>query len=130
MKVIRVVLIAKQGMRELRRFAHPNGVFTIKIGDNAISPRVGEAVWGFFATYIVMFVLLFLGLLATGLDLTTSFSAVASCLNNLGPALGDAAFSYRSLPNAAKWMLTFAMLLGRLEIFTLLVLFTPAFWRY
>ena len=130
MKVIRVVLIAKQGMRELRRFAHPNGVFTIKIGDNAISPRVGEAVWGFFATYIVMFVLLFLGLLATGLDLTTSFSAVASCLNNLGPALGDAAFSYQALPNAAKWLLTFAMLLGRLEIFTLLVLFTPAFWRY
>ena len=130
MKVIRVVLIAKQGMRELRRFVHPYGVFTIKIGDNAISSRVGEAVWGFFATYIVMFVLLFLALLATGLDLTTAFSAVASCLNNLGPALGDAAFSYQALPNAAKWLLAFAMLLGRLEIFTLLVLFTPAFWRY
>ncbi len=130
MKVIRVVLIAKQGMRELRRFVHPNGVFTIKIGDDAISPRVGEAVWGFFATYIVMFVLLFLALLATGVDLTTAFSAVASCLNNLGPALGDAAFSYQSLPNTAKWLLAFAMLLGRLEIFTLLVLFTPTFWRY
>ncbi len=130
MKVIRVVLIAKQGMRELRRLVHPNAVFTIKIGGKPVSPRVGEAVWGFFATYILMFVLLFLALLATGLDFTTAFSTIASCLNNLGPALGEAAFSYQSLPDAAKWILAFAMLLGRLEIFTLLVLFTPTFWRY
>ena len=130
MKVIRVALIAKQGMRELRRLVHPNAVFTIKIGDKPLSPRVGEAVWGFFATYILMFVLLFLALLATGLDFTTAFSTIASCLNNLGPALGEAAFSYQSLPDAAKWILAFAMLLGRLEIFTHLVLFTPTFWRY
>ncbi|MFK0569565.1 potassium transporter TrkG, partial [Endozoicomonas sp.] len=80
--------------------------------------------------YILMFVLLFLALLATGLDFTTAFSTIASCLNNLGPALGEAAFSYQSLPDSAKWILSFAMLLGRLEIFTLLVLFTPTFWRY
>ncbi|MBO9493727.1 potassium transporter [Thalassotalea sp. G20_0] len=130
MKVIRVVLIAKQGMRELRRLVHPNAVFTIKIGGKPVSSKVGEAVWGFFATYILMFVLLFLALLAAGLDFTTAFSTIASCLNNLGPALGEAAFSYRGLPDAAKWILAFAMLLGRLEIFTLLVLFTPTFWRY
>ncbi|USE36681.1 TrkH family potassium uptake protein [Endozoicomonas sp. SCSIO W0465] len=130
MKVIRVVLIAKQGIRELRRLVHPNAVFTIKIGSKPMSTRVGEAVWGFFATYILMFVLLFLALLATGLDFTTAFSTIASCLNNLGPALGEAAFSYQSLPDTAKWILAFAMLLGRLEIFTLLVLFTPTFWRY
>ncbi|WP_422444498.1 MULTISPECIES: TrkH family potassium uptake protein [unclassified Endozoicomonas] len=130
MKVIRVVLIAKQGMRELRRLVHPNAVLTIKIGGKPVSPRVGEAVWGFFATYILMFVLLFLALLAAGLDFTTAFSTIASCLNNLGPALGEAAFSYQGLPDAAKWILAFAMLLGRLEIFTLLVLFTPTFWRY
>lgn len=130
MKVIRVILIAKQGMRELRRLVHPNGVFTIKVGGRPMSPKVGDAVWGFFAIYILMFTLLFLLLLATGLDFTTAFSTIASCLNNLGPALGEAAFSYQSLPNSAKWILTFAMLLGRLEIFTLLVLFTPTFWRY
>ncbi|MBO9480351.1 TrkH family potassium uptake protein [Salinisphaera sp. G21_0] len=130
MKVIRVVLIAKQGMRELRRLVHPNAVFTIKIGGKPVSSKVGEAVWGFFATYILMFVLLFLALLAAGLDFTTAFSTIASCLNNLGPALGEAAFSYQGLPDAAKWILAFAMLLGRLEIFTLLVLFTPTFWRY
>ncbi len=130
MKVIRVVLIAKQGVRELRRLVHPNAVFTIKIGGKPVAPRVGEAVWGFFAIYILMFIVLFLALLATGLDFTTAFSTIASCLNNLGPALGDATSSYQSLPDGAKWILAFAMLLGRLEIFTLLVLFTPTFWRY
>ncbi|WP_299731522.1 TrkH family potassium uptake protein [uncultured Endozoicomonas sp.] len=130
MKVIRVALIAKQGVRELRRLVHPNAIFTIKLGGRPISPRVGEAVWGFFATYILVFVLLFLVLLGTGLDFVTAFSTIASCLNNLGPALGEAAASYQTLPDSAKWVLSFAMLLGRLEIFTLLVLFTPTFWRY
>ncbi|MGB1271558.1 MAG: TrkH family potassium uptake protein [Endozoicomonas sp.] len=130
MKVIRVLLIFKQGVRELRRLVHPNAIFSIKLGGRPVDSRVGEAVWGFFATYILMFVIMFLALLGTGLDLTTAFSTVASCLNNLGPALGEAASNYDTLPDAAKWILCFAMLLGRLEIFTLLVLFTPTFWRY
>ncbi len=130
MKVIRVLLIFKQGLRELRRLVHPNAVFSIKLGGKAVHNRVGEAVWGFFATYIFLFAVMFLALMATGLDLTTAFSTVASCLNNLGPALGEASANYESLPDAAKWILCFAMLLGRLEIFTLLVLFTPTFWRY
>ncbi|MGI9275741.1 MAG: TrkH family potassium uptake protein [Endozoicomonas sp.] len=130
MKVIRVLLIFKQGMRELRRLVHPEAIFVIKVGGKAVPGRVGEAVWGFFSAYIFLFGLMFLALLATGLDLTTAFSTVASCMNNLGPALGEAAENYQSLPDAAKWILCFAMLLGRLEIFTLIVLFTPTFWRY
>ena len=130
MKVVRIMLIFKQGVRELRRLVHPNAIFTIKLGGQKVDSRIGEAVWGFFAAYLFLFSLLFLMLLATGLDITTAFSTVASCLNNLGPALGEAAANYESLPEAAKWILCFAMLLGRLEIFTLLVLFTPTFWRY
>ena len=130
MKVIRIMLIFKQGVRELRRLVHPSAIFTIKLGGQKVDNRIGEAVWGFFAAYLFLFGLLFLMLLATGLDITTAFSTVASCLNNLGPALGEAAANYESLPDAAKWILCFAMLLGRLEIFTLLVLFTPTFWRY
>lgn len=130
MKVIRIMLIFKQGVRELRRLVHPNAIFTIKLGGQKVDNRIGEAVWGFFAAYLFLFTLLFLMLLATGLDFTTAFSTVASCLNNLGPALGEAAANYESLPDVAKWILCFAMLLGRLEIFTLLVLFTPTFWRY
>ncbi len=130
MKVVRIVLIFKQGVRELRRLIHPNAIFTIKLGGQKVDNRIGEAVWGFFAAYLFLFAFMFLMLLATGLDITTAFSTVASCLNNLGPALGEAAANYESLPDAAKWILCFAMLLGRLEIFTLLVLFTPTFWRY
>ncbi|OED41435.1 potassium transporter [Endozoicomonas sp. (ex Bugula neritina AB1)] len=130
MKVIRILLILKQGARELRRLVHPNAIFTIKLGGQKVDNRIGEAVWGFFAAYLFLFALLFLMLLATGLDITTALSTVASCLNNLGPALGEAAANYESLPSTAKWILCFAMLLGRLEIFTLLVLFTPTFWRY
>jgi trk system potassium uptake protein TrkH len=70
-----------------------------------------------------------LALLATGLDIMTAFSAVGACINNLGPGLENVAENYGQLPDAAKWILCFAMLLGRLEIFTLLVLFTPMFWR-
>ena len=130
MKVIRIMLIFKQGLRELHRLVHPNAIVTIKLGGNPVHSRVGEAVWGFFATYVFLLAVMFLALMATGLDFVTAFSTVASCLNNLGPALGEASGNYESLPYTAKWILMFAMLLGRLEIFTLLVLFTPVFWRY
>ncbi|WP_281647333.1 TrkH family potassium uptake protein [Parendozoicomonas sp. Alg238-R29] len=130
MKVIRIILIFKQGSRELKRLIHPNAIFAIKLGKRAVPDRVAEAVWGFFSAYIFLFIIMDLALLATGLDLTTAFSTVASCLNNLGPALGEASANYQGLPNTAKWILSFAMLLGRLEIFTLVVLFSPMFWRH
>ncbi len=129
MKVIRVLLIYRQGVREITRMLHPNAIIPIKLGRKPVPDRVGEAVWGFFSAYVFIFILLFLALIGTGLDLPTAFSTVASCMNNLGPALGDASLTYADLPNSSKWILSFAMLLGRLEIFTLLVLFTPMFWR-
>jgi trk system potassium uptake protein TrkH len=77
----------------------------------------------------MVFMVMLLALLATGLDIVTAFSAVGACINNLGPGLAEVAVTYGQLPVAAKWILCFAMLLGRLEIFTLLVLFTPMFWK-
>ena len=129
MKVIRFLLLFKQGMREISRLVHPNAKIPVKVGNKAMPERVVEAVWGFFATYIGCFTLMMLALLATGLDQITAFSAVAACMNNLGPGLGDVGFHYGAINDTAKWVLTLAMLLGRLEIFTLLVLFLPAFWR-
>lgn len=129
-KAIRVFLMFKQGLREMRRLIHPNAVMIIKLSNKAVPDRVVEAVWGFFGIYLISFCVLFLLLLATGLDFVTGFSAVAACLNNLGPGLGDVALHYGNLSDTAKWILCFAMLLGRLEIFTLLVLFTPMFWRH
>jgi len=129
MKVIRVLLLFKQGMREVVRLIHPNAQVPVKIGGHVLEERVIDAVWGFFSLYVVSFIIMALLLAASGLDLVTSFSAVAACMNNLGPGLGDVGSHYGDINDIAKWILCFAMLLGRLEIFTLLVLLTPAFWR-
>ncbi|MFK4753994.1 TrkH family potassium uptake protein [Oceanobacter antarcticus] len=129
MKVIRVLLIFKQGNREINRLIHPNAVIPVKIGRQPVPERVLEAVWGFFALYVMTYMVMMLLLLATGLDHVTAFSAVGACLNNLGPGLGEVATHYGDISDAAKWICALTMLLGRLEIFTLLVLISPAFWR-
>jgi trk system potassium uptake protein TrkH len=129
MKVVRIVLLYLQGIRELNRLVHPKAIFTIKLGHKALPNRVVEAIWGFFSAYAAIFVLCMLALLAAGVDDITAFTAVAACLNNLGPGLGEVAANFASLGDFSKWVLIIAMLFGRLEIFTLLVLFTPAFWR-
>ncbi|MGD8424715.1 MAG: TrkH family potassium uptake protein [Gammaproteobacteria bacterium] len=129
MKVIRWVLIFKQGYRELIRLLHPNAEIPVKLSGRPVPPRVIEAVWGFFSAYVVVFALMLMGLMFTGLDQITAFSAVAASLNNLGPGLGDVASNYSSLTPIAKWICVLAMVMGRLEIFTLLVLVTGEFWR-
>lgn len=129
MKVIRILLIFKQGIREVQRLIHPKAVIPIKLGKVPVADRVIESVWGFFAVYVMAFLVMLLALLATGLDVVTAFSAVGACINNLGPGLEGVALNYGHLSATAKWILCFAMLLGRLEVFTLLVLFTPMFWR-
>lgn len=130
MKVMRIMLLFRQGQREIQRLLHPNGVFMVKLGKRTVPDRVIEAVWGFSAVYLLTFFVLMMALLACELDPITAFSTLASCMNNLGPALGDASLHYAELPSSAKLILSFAMILGRLEVFSLLILFTPAFWRY
>ena len=129
MKVIRVLLLFKQGYRELKKLIHPRAVFVIKLGKQPIDNNIIGAVWGFFAAYVFIFIIMLLALMADGLDQVSAFSAVAACMNNLGPGLGDVALTYANIGDFSKWVLCFAMLLGRLEIFTLLVLLVPAFWR-
>ncbi len=128
-KVVRVQLMVKQGLREFKQLVHPQAIIPIKLGNRPVGDRILSSVWGFFALYMFCFAILMLLLLATGLDFITAFSAVGAAINNLGPGLGDVTAHYGDINNPAKWLLCFAMLLGRLEIFTLLVLFTPMFWR-
>ena len=128
-KVIRILLLVKQGMRELYRLVHPSAEFAVKIGRKPVPDKVIEAVWGFFAAYFAISALMILLLMASGLNQDTAFSAVAACLNNLGPGLDEVGQNFSSINDFAKWVLCLAMLLGRLEIFTLLVLLTPVFWR-
>ena len=128
-KVIRMILLYKQGRREINQLIHPSAFFPIKLGGKPVPDNVINAIWGFFALYIFSYLVLSLAMTATGADPLTAFSAVTACLNNLGPGLGAVAKNYASIDPAGKWILSGAMLMGRLELFTLLVLLTPAFWR-
>jgi trk system potassium uptake protein TrkH len=130
MKVIRWQLVLKQAQRELSRLVHPNATLLVKFANKRVPGRVLAAVTGFFAMYLLLFALLMLGMLAAGLDQTTAWSAVAACINNGGPGLGTVASTFQQVPVVAKWLLIGAMLIGRLEVFTLIVVFTPRFWRY
>ena len=129
MKVIRWLLIWKQGAREVQRLIHPSAQIPVKIGHKPVEWRVIDAVWGFFAVYVVLFSLLMVLLIGMGEDQITAFAAIASCMNNLGPGLGEVSVTFATLADPGKWVCIAAMLLGRLEVFPLLVLVTPTFWR-
>ncbi len=129
MKVIRVLLIGKQTYREFNRLVHPNGLFALKIGGRVIGENVSESVWGFFSVYITTFAVLVLLMMLSGLDQVSAFSAVATSMNNLGPGLGAVAQTFSSVSDGGKLVAVAAMLLGRLEVFTILVLLYPTFWR-
>lgn len=129
LKVIRVFLLFLQGRREIDRLIHPKAVYAVKLGERAMPDRVVEAVWGFFSAYAIVFVIIMIGLIATGLDNISAFTATAATLNNLGPGLGSVASTFADVSDSGKWLLVLAMLFGRLEVFSLLVLFSPTFWR-
>ena len=130
MKAMRILLIFRQGVRELRQLLHPNAVIPLKLDARRVQTEVISAVWSFFAVYMFCFVLIWLALLATNLDFVSAFSAVVATMNNLGPGLGEVAKHYGAVSETGKLTLCLAMLMGRLEVFTLLVLLTPAFWRH
>ena len=129
MKVMRFMLICKQALREIHRLIHPNAVFPIKVNKHRVPSNVIEAIWGFFSIYVIVFLFMDLSMMATGMDFLTAFSAVGAAINNLGPGLGDVSVHYGNITSSAKLLLCFTMVLGRLEIFTILVLFSPMFWK-
>ena len=125
----RILIMLNHAHKQLIKIIHPRAVISVKIGSKVVDGSVAESVWGFFSIYVISFMLLLFALLATGLDFTSAFSAIGACLNNLGPGLGEVSANYSSVTNAGKGILAFGMILGRLEIFTVLVLFMPMFWR-
>jgi len=129
MKVVRFMIELKNGIRDMKQLMHPASVQVIRIADRVLPDRLIQSVLAFFTTYLVVFIGFLLILMATGIDLVTALSAVATCLNNLGPGLGDVASSFATINSTAKWVLAFTMLAGRLEVFAVLLMFTPAFWR-
>ena len=129
MKVIRWLLIWKQGMREVQRLIHPSAEIPVRIGSKPVDYRIIDSVWGFFAAYMILFALLMVLMMITGTYQVTAFSAVAACMTNYGVGLGEVSSNFTALSEPAKWLCVVAMLLGRLEIFPLLVIATPSFWR-
>lgn len=128
-KVVRLLLFVKQAQREMRRLIHPSAELPIKLEGRVVPDEIVYAVGGFFSVYIGATILLTFVMMTTGLDAATAFSAVAACINNLGPGLNQLNGSMASVTDFGKGVLIFTMLLGRLEIFTLLIIFTPGFWR-
>ena len=130
-KMLRAVLLYKQAFRELQHLIHPQAEIPIRLGEQRVPEKVIFAVLVFFFVYVGTLVGLSFTLSLTGLDVLTSFSAIVACINNTGPGLGQVGPSttYAVLTDFQTWVCTFAMLLGRLELFTVLVVLTPAFWR-
>ena len=124
------MLLFKLMKKELMKILHPTAEIPIIVNENPLSENISHSVWNFFILYIISYLVISFLLLASGLDMTSAFSAVASCINNLGPALGAVSDNYSAINDFSKYMLSFAMLLGRLEIFTLLIVMTPYFWKY
>jgi trk system potassium uptake protein TrkH len=128
-KVIRFLVLGKQARSHVRKLIHPQSMNPIRIDRRVVDPSVIEGTWGFFTIYIAIFATFMLILTFDGMDQVTAFGAVATCLNNLGPGLGDVAQNFTGVSDGGKLLLVLAMLFGRLEIFTILVLITPGFWK-
>jgi len=131
MKAVRLLLLFRHARRELRRLVHPHGIMHVKIGDRGLQSSVAQSLWGFAVLYLVSFFVIAILVALTGVDVITSLSASAACLSDTGPGFGAVgpAHNYELLPAAAKMVLMFGMILGRLEIYTFFVLLVPEFWR-
>ncbi len=130
-KMIRALLLVRQGLRELVKLVHPNAQVPVKLGGTVVPNQIVFAVLAFMSMYGACVIVMTFLLLATGLDAITAFSAIIASINNTGPGLNQVgpAMTYAVLTDFQTWVCTIAMLLGRLELFALLIIFTPAFWR-
>ena len=130
-KCLRVMLSFKYCYRELFSLVHPRAVAPIKINGQAVAEETIQSVMGFLALYLGMFAVCAVMLAATGVDFVTAFGAVAACIGNIGPGFGmvGPAENYALIPVAGKWLLIWCMLLGRLEVFTVIIFLVPEFYR-
>lgn len=130
-KCVRVLLLLKQGYKELRQLIHPHAVIHVKLGGRIVPPEVVAGATGFTFLYIVIFFIASMAMTFLGLDIVSAISSVAATLGNIGPGIGVVGplSNYSEVPYIGKWLLISCMLLGRLEVYTLLILFTPAFWK-
>jgi len=130
-KIMRIMLLLKHGYQQIFHIIHPHAVTTVKLGGKPVPQDILNSIWGFFILYIGLFIAATLIMAALGLDMISAFSSVAASIGNIGPGLGmvGPANNYLDVPAVGKWVLIFCMLLGRLEIYTVILLLTPEYWR-
>ncbi|HUT70295.1 MAG TPA: TrkH family potassium uptake protein [Desulfatiglandales bacterium] len=130
-KIMRIVLLAKYGFREIFRLVHPHAVKSIRLGGKPVPEEVLNSIGGFFILYMGLYVVAVLIMSFLGLDVMTSLGSVAATMGNVGPGFGlvGPVKNYFSVPDVGKWVLSFCMLLGRLEIYTVIIMLAPAYWR-
>jgi len=130
-KIIRIMIVLKQGVNEIRKLLHPNAYIPIRLGGRVIDPDTVTNVLGFFLIYMLIFATGTVCMALFGLDLVSAAASVAATLGNIGPGLGlvGPTDNYSAIALGGKWLLSFFMLLGRLELYTILILFIPEFWR-
>jgi len=130
-KIIRIILFVKHGYQEIFRLIHPHAVRSIKLGGKPVPAEVLNSIWGFFILYIGLFIVTVIIMSLIGLDIPTSFTSVAATIGNIGPGFGlvGPVNNYLSIPSVGKWILIFCMILGRLEIYTVIIMLAPAYWR-
>jgi trk system potassium uptake protein TrkH len=130
-KIMRIILLVKHCYLEIFRIIHPHATTMVKLGRTPVSQTIMRSIWGFFILYLVIFMIGAIALAALGLDIISALTAMATCLGNVGPGLGSVGpmDNYSVIPVTGQWILIVSMLLGRLEIYTIIVLLMPAFWR-
>jgi trk system potassium uptake protein TrkH len=131
MKMMRVYLLVKFVLSEITRLLHPRAVVPVRMGKNPVDRDVVANVVGFFILYVIIFVVGAFLMSTMGLDMASSFGSVAACLNNIGPGLGSVGptDNYAHIPTPGKWLLSFLMLAGRLEVYTVIILLSPSYWK-
>ncbi len=130
-KIMRIILLIKHSYLEIFRIIHPHATTMVKLGGVPVSQTIMRSIWGFFLLFMGIYIVGVIILAAMGLDMITALTAMASCMGNVGPGFGSVGpmDNYSAIPAAGKWLLNFGMLLGRLEIYTIIVFLMPAFWR-
>ena len=128
-KVVRILVMFRLGMKEIKKFIRPSAQVSVKLNQTSLTDKTIISVLGFFSLYAISFVIILMLLMFIGLDQVSAYSATAATMNNLGPGLGLVAENYGALSDSAKWVLSFSMLIGRLEVLTIIALFHKAFWR-
>lgn len=131
MKCLRFLVLIKSAYAELYRLVHPHAVITLKVDGKIVPQEVISGIWGFSTLYLFLFLIASLLMASLGLDMVSAFASVAACIGNVGPGLGSVgpADNFNHIPTVGKWLLSFCMILGRLEVYTVIVLFIPEFWR-